>query len=72
MEELIKRVSERAGISEEQARTAVDTVAGFLKEKVPAPYASYIDNFMGKSSGGGAGSAGGGLGDMAGGFFGKK
>ena len=56
MEELVKRVSEQAGISEEQARSAVNTVAEFLKEKVPAPYSSYIDNFMGtggrKASGG--------------------
>lgn len=46
MEELIGRVAEKAGISEEQARTAVNTVAEYLKEKVPAPYSRYIDNFM--------------------------
>jgi hypothetical protein len=51
MEELIKQVSERAGISEEQARSAVETVAGFLKERVPAPYNSYVDNFLGASGG---------------------
>ncbi|MEP6703916.1 MAG: hypothetical protein ABJB34_12570 [Acidobacteriota bacterium] len=68
MEELIKRVSERAGITEEQARTAVETVAEFLKEKVPAPYSSYIDSFM---SGGGGGK-GGGLGSILGGMFGNK
>ena len=68
MEELIKRVSERAGISEEQARTAVETVAEFLKERVPAPYSSYIDSFM---SGGGGGK-GGGLGNILGGMFGNK
>jgi hypothetical protein len=66
MEELIKRVSERAGISEDQARTAVETVAEFLKERVPAPYSSYIDSFMS------GGSGGGGLGSMLGGMFGKK
>ena len=55
MEELIKQVSERAGISEEQARAAVETVAGFLKERVPAPYNSYVDNFLG---GGGESSGG--------------
>lgn len=68
MEELIKRVSERAGITEEQARTAVETVAEFLKERVPAPYSSYIDSFM---SGGGGGK-GGGLGNILGGMFGNK
>jgi nucleoid DNA-binding protein len=57
MEELVKRVSEQAGISEEQARSAVNTVAEFLKEKVPAPFTGYIDNFMG--TGGGSGAPGG-------------
>ena len=68
MEELIKQVSERAGITEEQARTAVETVAEYLKERVPAPYSSYIDSFM---SGGGGGK-GGGLGGILGGMFGNK
>lgn len=66
MEELIKQVSEKAGISEEQARTAVNTVADFLKERVPAPYSSYIDKFM--SGGGGEGGFASGLG----GLFGNK
>jgi hypothetical protein len=65
MEELIKRVSERAGISEDQARTAVETVAEFLKERVPAPYSSYIDSFM---SGGTGSGSGGGLGGILGGI----
>jgi len=65
MEELIKKVSERAGITEDQARTAVETVAEYLKEKVPAPYSSYIDSFM-------SGGTGGGLGSLLGGMFGKK
>ena len=64
MEELIKQVSERAGISEEQARSAVETVAGFLKERVPAPYNSYVDGFL---NGEGGGGLLGGLGSMFGG-----
>lgn len=67
MEELIKQVSERAGISEEQARAAVETVAGFLKERVPAPYNSYVDSFMGGGSGEGGGGILGTLGSMFGG-----
>ena len=67
MEELINRVAEKAGISQEQARTAVETVAEFLKERVPAPYASYIDKFMGAEGGG----SGGGLSGMMGSFFNK-
>ena len=70
MEELIKQVSEKAGISEEQARTAVQTVADYLKDRVPSPYSSYIDSFMSGGGGqrGGLGGIMGGLGDM----FGKK
>ena len=67
MDELIKQVSERTGISQDQARTAVDTVLGFLKNKLPAPIAGQIDNVIG-----GGDAASGGLGDMAskvGGFF---
>lgn len=75
MEELIRRVSEKAGISEEQARSAVQTVADFLKERVPAPYNSYIDNFMsGSGEAPGTGESGG-LGGIAsglGGMFGNK
>jgi uncharacterized protein (DUF2267 family) len=52
MEELIKLVSQRAGISEGQARAAVETVLGFLKDKLPAPIAGQIDGLLsGKSPG---------------------
>lgn len=68
MEELINRVSEKAGISPEQAKTAVETVAGFLKERIPAPYNNYVDSFLGS----GGGESGGGIGDMLGGMFGGK
>jgi uncharacterized protein (DUF2267 family) len=50
MEELVKQVSERSGISEEQARTAVSTVVGFLKDKLPAPIAGQIDNALNSSA----------------------
>jgi hypothetical protein len=46
MEELIKRITEKNGISEDQARTAVNTVSNFLKEKLPAPIAGQIDNVL--------------------------
>ena len=72
MEELIRRVSERAGISEDQARSAVQTVAEFAKEKVPAPYNSYIDKYLGGSDDGGQGGGLGGFADKISGMFGKK
>ncbi|MEA2204036.1 MAG: hypothetical protein QOE77_812 [Blastocatellia bacterium] len=51
MEELIKQVSQKTGISEDQARTAVSTVINFLKDKLPAPIAGQLDNFIGGSAG---------------------
>ena len=61
MDELIKQVVERTGISEEQARSAVETVLGFLKTRLPEPIAGQLDGFVG-----GAGGAVGGLADKAG------
>jgi len=68
MQEIIKLVSEKTGIPEAQAKIAVDTVVGFLKQKLPAPLASQLDGLL---AGGGMpdlGSLAGGLG----GLFGKK
>jgi len=61
MDQLIKQVVERTGISEEQARTAVQTVLGFVKDRLPAPIASQVESVIG-----GGGGAGGGLADKAG------
>lgn len=60
MDELVKQVAAKTGISEENARTAVNTVIGFLKDKLPAPIAAQIDNVIGGGgeSSGAAGSLG--------------
>ena len=44
MDELIKQVTAKTGISEDQARTAVTTVLGFLKNKLPAQIAGKIES----------------------------
>jgi hypothetical protein len=64
MEELISRVTQKTGISDQQAKGAVDTVIGYLKEKLPAPIAGQVDGIL---SGGGKT---GGLGDVMGGMGG--
>ncbi|MHB0857864.1 MAG: DUF2267 domain-containing protein [Anaerolineae bacterium] len=51
MDELIRMVSEKAGIGQDQARTAVSTVVGFLKDKLPAPIAGQIDAVIGGGKG---------------------
>ncbi len=66
MEELVKLVAKKAGISEDAARSAVNTVLGFLKEKLPAPVAGQIDGLL--HGGGGSPDVLGGLG----GLLGKK
>lgn len=62
MEELVKLVAKKTGLSEEMAKTAANTVIDFLKEKLPAPIAGQIDGVLS-----GSGIAGG-----LGGVLGKK
>ncbi len=50
MDELIKQVAQKVGISEDQARQAVTQVVAFLKQKLPAPIASQIDSVLGGSA----------------------
>ena len=60
MDELVKKVAEKVGISEAQAKQAVEMVLGFLKDKLPEPIAGQLDAALeGDLSG---------LGDLAGGF----
>ncbi|MFN2218964.1 MAG: DUF2267 domain-containing protein [Anaerolineae bacterium] len=60
MDELVKMVSKKVGISEAQAKQAVETVMAFLKDKLPAPIAGQLDAVLeGDVSG---------LGDLAGGL----
>ena len=65
MDEVVKLVSQKTGISEEIAKTAVETVIGYLKDKLPAPIAGQIDSVLG-------GSGVEGLAKGLGGLLGKK
>jgi uncharacterized protein (DUF2267 family) len=47
MDELIKQVSQKAGISDTQAKTAVETVMKFLKDNLPAPLDSQVEALLG-------------------------
>ena len=74
MEQLINQVAQRTGIPADKARTAVDTVVGYLKEHLPGPIAAQLDGAVsGQTGGQGAGQGGGlagaakGLGGMLGG-----
>ncbi|MGZ3237350.1 MAG: hypothetical protein ACXU8A_08235 [Burkholderiaceae bacterium] len=72
MNELIQRLIDKTGLSEDQATTAVNTVVQFLKEKLPAPLASQLDNFMDGSGNPGMADKLSSVGASLGGLFGKK
>lgn len=73
MEELIKLVQEKTGLGEDQAKGAVETVIGFMKEKLPEPIAGQLDNLLKSDAdiGGMLNQAQGMMGQL-GGLFGKK
>ena len=66
MDELVKLVSKKTGLSEDKAQKAVEVVVGYIKDKMPAPIAGQIDGLLagGEDAGGIAGAVGG--------LFGKK
>jgi hypothetical protein len=70
MNEIIQRLTEKTGLSEENANAAVSTVVGFLKEKLPSPVASQIDNLL--AGGAGMGDRVGGIAKGIGGMFSGK
>jgi uncharacterized protein (DUF2267 family) len=47
MHQLIQQVADRAGISEDSATRAVETVMNFLRDKLPGPLASQVENYLG-------------------------
>ena len=51
MDELVKLVAAKTGLSEEMARTAVQTVLDFLKQKLPAPIADRLEDLLGDEDG---------------------
>ncbi|HEY4542426.1 MAG TPA: hypothetical protein VIG66_08645 [Noviherbaspirillum sp.] len=71
MNEMIQRVIERTGLPEDKAAAAVQTVLGFLKEKLPAPVAAQLDSVAGGDAGN-AGEKSGGLGASLGGMLGGR
>jgi len=66
MDALINMVAQRAGLSEDKARTAVETVVGFLKERAPAGVSGQIDSLVSGGAGSSIGGAASGLGGMLG------
>ena len=46
MDELIELVAKKAGISESQAKKAVDTVVDFLNDRLPEPIGGHLDDYL--------------------------
>jgi hypothetical protein len=46
MKELINTIVQKTGISQEDAQKTVQVVFGFLKTKMPAPFAAQLDSFL--------------------------
>ena len=65
MDELVKVVSQKAGITTDQAKAAVQAVLDFLKQRLPAPVSSQLDAIL-------SGKAPGDIASSVGGLFGKK
>lgn len=67
MQELVQLIVERAGISEEAAAQAVDTVVAYVKEHAPAPIAAQLETYLtGETATSAIGAAKGALGSMFG------
>ena len=65
MDEIVKEVAQRAGISEDVARKTVEVVVEALKEKLPAPIAGQLDEILSGDSD--VGDIAKGIGDILGG-----
>jgi hypothetical protein len=44
---LIDLVAQKAGVTSDQAKVAVDTVVAYLKDKLPGPVAGQLDGVLG-------------------------
>ena len=53
MDELVQLITEKTGLPEKQARQAAEVAIDFIKDNLPAPIASQVDNAL---EGGGLGS----------------
>ena len=46
MDELVDLVAKKAGISGTQAKKAVETVIGFMNERLPEPIGGHLDDYL--------------------------
>jgi hypothetical protein len=46
MEDLIRLIVQQANITEEQARTTINTILGYVRTQLPAPMAAQLESFL--------------------------
>jgi hypothetical protein len=66
MDEIINLVQQRAGINADQARTAVETVVSFVKDRLPEPMRGEVDSLISGQAGQGGSNPLGNLGNLGG------
>ena len=74
MDDLIKQITEKTGISMDQAKGAIEQVMNFIGDKLPGPIADQVKGFLEGGEGGDGGGAGDLMGkakDALGGFLGN-
>lgn len=71
MEELIKLVASKTGVSEDIAKIAVETVLSTVKSKLPAGMGDQLDSLMGGTNSGTSENPLGDIKSKLGGFFGN-
>lgn len=67
MDKVVAMITEKTGISESQAQTAVETVVGYLKDKMPEGMGKQVEGYLN----GDGGDDEGGIAGKVGGMFGK-
>lgn len=53
-QQLIQQLSQRVGIPPDKAETAINTVVGYLKERLPGPVGSQLDKLVSGEEGQGS------------------
>ena len=64
MDELVNLVVQKTGMSQDDARKAVEVVVSAPKSKLPAPIAGHLDSFLSGGTGGGVSALEGEAGDL--------
>lgn len=54
MDELIKQIQEKTGLPVDKAQDIIETVVGFIADKLPGPIGDQVKNFLDGDDEGGA------------------